>query len=398
MQFSKIKFSIDCNAFFPIGTFVLALLIVSCENEEEQNMPLEQNQSISLLFEKEAIEKAELKEKLSYKDYHLTKLMEEALRIIPDFDEKSVKKSNKIEGLGTFYFDDLLSKDLVAKGLRATNDSIQFSLKAFTDLEGESWYPYVQKIKEGRGTESLYLINSYDPEIEKEIVKGYKLNDTGQLELKYRDLSEEDIFGPDPIPEALGNDVYVIGISPEEQKYILPEDDNSGSYGGGGGSTSSSWVKLEYVKIKDKKESWLEKADVKFEVVAVTANSLHPGEYSTHCGFNAGLGCYWNGSFLVHCNNSEVGDKRLINRDMGILQTGAFAKIAVYVIFEYDSWPAPTHVYERTLNGETLKVGYRSYQSPYDELTANFHDQNPYNLINGRNLSRNNTDIEYNLK
>ena len=142
----------------------------------------------------------------------------------------------------------------------------------------------------------------------------------------------------------------------------------------------------------------VEKADVKFEVVATPASSLNPGEFSTHCGVNAGLGCYWNGSFLAHCNNSEVGKKRLLNREMGILQHGTFADIAVFVIFEYDSWPAPTHVYEKILNGESLKVGYRSYQSPYDEMTANFHDQNPYNLVNGRNLSRNISDIEYNLK
>jgi hypothetical protein len=155
---------------------------------------------------------------------------------------------------------------------------------------------------------------------------------------------------------------------------------------------------MEYVKIKDKKESWIEKADVQFEVVSVTASSLHPGEFSTHCGVNTGLGCYWNGSFLLHCNNSEVGEKRLINRDLGIMQSGLFARIASIVVFEYDAWPAPTHIYERVLNGESLKVGYRSYQSPYDQLTANFHGQNTYNLINGKNLSRINSDIEYNLK
>ena len=227
-------------------------------------------------------------------------------------------------------------------------------------------------------------------------MQGYRLDATGQLELKHRDLSEDDVFGPNSKPEALENDIYVLGISPDGQEYPLP--DPISEYIGGGGGTSNTYVKMQYVKIKDKKESWIEKADVKFEVVAVAANSLNPGEYSTHCGVNAGLGCYWNGSFLVHCNNSEVGDKRLINRSMGITQTGAFANIAAYVIFEYDSWPAPAHIYERTLNGESLKVGYRSYQSPYDELTANFHDQNPYNLISGRNLSRSNSDIEYNLK
>jgi len=349
-----------------------------------------------LLFDKAEVEKAELKEKLVYKNYHLTNLMEEVLRTNLDFDQKMGKKSGKVQGLPPFYFDDLLSEDIVGKGRRTNNVSIQFSLSAFIDLDGESWHPYVYKIKEGRGSESLYLINSYDPDMEKEIVQGYKLDTTGQLELKYTDLSEDDVFGPNPVQEAIGNDLYVLGISPEDQEYVLPEPLSEDI--GGGGGTSNTYVKMQYVKIKDKKESWLEKADVKFEVVTATASSLTPGNFRTHCGYNVGLGCYWNGSFLVHCNNNEVGDKRLVNRDMGIIQQGDLAKIAVYVIFEYDSWPAGKEVFEKTLNGETLKVGYRSYQSTYDEQVVNFHSQNPFNLKNGKNLAINNNDIEYNLK
>lgn len=45
-----------------------------------------------------------------------------------------------------------------------------------------------------------------------------------------------------------------------------------------------------------------------------------------------------------------------------------------------------------------MKVGYRSYQSPYDEQVVNFHNQNPFNIKNGKNLAINNNDIEYNLK
>ena len=54
-------------------------------------------------------------------------------------------------------------------------------------------------------------------------MQGYKLDAAGQLELKYRKLLEEDVFGPNPKPEALENDVYVLGISPEDQEYMLPD-------------------------------------------------------------------------------------------------------------------------------------------------------------------------------
>lgn len=405
MQLSKTKSIITPNIFFQIGAFVLMVQLGSCDNAEEQNLPLKQTQSISLLIDKADIEKAELKEKLAYKNFHLTFLMEEVLRLNPDFNEISVKKLSKKGYSEAIYFDDLLSEQFIGEGQRSKIDSIQESLEAFNDLERESWHPYVLMIKEGEGNEYLFLINSYDPYTKKEIVQGYKLSPTGQLRLRYVDLSKEDIFGSNPIQETIGNTIYVLGILPENQENMLEvpltEEEFEGGEGassGGGSGSSDNYVKTQYVKIKDKKESWVEKADVKFEVVTATPSSLAPGDFRTHCGVNAGLGCYWNGSFLVHCNNSEVGDKRLINRNMGILQTGTFAEIAVYVIFEYDAWPAPTHVYEKTLNGESLKVGYRSYQSPYDEQVVNFNSQNPYNLTNGKNLSRNNSDIEYNFK
>jgi len=38
MQFSKIKSTIICNAFFVMWLFVSFILLASCVNEEEQNM------------------------------------------------------------------------------------------------------------------------------------------------------------------------------------------------------------------------------------------------------------------------------------------------------------------------------------------------------------------------
>ncbi|MDF0715005.1 hypothetical protein PY092_02495 [Muricauda sp. 334s03] len=118
MRFYQIKPTIAFTIFFRIGAFVLGILLVSCEKEEEQSLLLEQNQSISLLFDKTGIEKAELKEKLAYKNYHLTNLMEETLLIYPNFDELSVEKSNKMGVLGTLYFKDLLRETLEGKGER----------------------------------------------------------------------------------------------------------------------------------------------------------------------------------------------------------------------------------------------------------------------------------------
>ena len=116
MQFYKINPLVHRNAFFPTVILVLAILLSSCENEEEQNMSFEESQLTSLLFDKVGIEKAELKKKLAYKNYHLTFLMEEVLQSNPDFDEQEITKSSKKGHMGASYFKDLLGETLKGKG------------------------------------------------------------------------------------------------------------------------------------------------------------------------------------------------------------------------------------------------------------------------------------------
>ncbi|MBR9855394.1 MAG: hypothetical protein GYB37_12605 [Algicola sp.] len=387
MRFSQIKPTIAFTTFFRIGAFVLGILLVSCENEEEQNMLFEESQSISLLFDKAEVEKAELKEKLAYKNYHLTNLMEEALRTNLDFEQQMGKKSGKLKGLRPFYFDDLLSEGIVGKGRRTNNDSIQFSLNAFIDLDGGSWHPYVYKIKEGRGNEPLFLINSYDPDMEKEIVQGYKLNTTGQLKLKYRDLSEEDIFGPNLVQEADGNDVYVLGISPEDEEAMLSEpfeefndgeipepSDENGSVpggGGGGGNAVSEDLQIQKIKIKDKKESWIEKADVYIYGYAMSGNP----------NFFEPLGYFWGDRTTIDgaqirnnpeyklgkFSNSDVnnGTFKTINKHI-VNRSESCGLFISYIIYEYDGFPAPLKsVYFGRPDGSSSKISYRSYNQKY---------------------------------
>lgn len=405
MQFSKMKSSITCNAFFRLCAFVLTICLASCQNEEEHSLPLEQNPSISLLFDKSGIEMAALNEKLAYKHYHLTYLMEEALRLNPNFDHQMEKKSDKTQDLDTFYFDELLNGDIVGKGQTTINDSIRFSLNAFIDLEGGSWYPYVYKIKEGKGRGSFFLINSYDPDTEKEIVQGYKLDATGQLELKYRDLSEEDIFGPSPKPEALENDVFVLGISPENQELILPDPEGyDGWGGGGGGGNDPEDLQIHKIKIKDKKESWLEKADVYIYGYAMSGNP----------NFFEPLGYFWGDRVTIDGaqirNNPEYSLGKFSSNDVnnGTFKTinkhimdksGSSSVFISYIIYEYDGFPAPLKSvdFDRP-DGSEATISYRSYNREYASAQVRACDVFEYDnffVLNGFGNIINNSVIEY---
>lgn len=412
MQFSKIKSSIICNAFFRLCAFVLTMFLASCQNEEEHSLPLEQNQSISLLFDKSGIERATLNEKLAYKNYHLTNLMEETLQVSPDFNEQLSKKSVKERNPSIFYFDDLLSGDIVGKGQRTIDDSVRFSLKAFIDLDGGSWHPYVYKIKEGKGSEPLFLINSYNPDTEKEIVQGYKLDATGQLKLKYRNLSEEDIFGPNPIEETIGNDVYVLGISPEDQEYILPEpiqsfDEGEGTSpggSGGGGGNAPEDLQIHKIKIKDKKESWLEKADVYIYGYAMSGNP----------NFFEPLGYFWGDRVTIDGaqirNNPEYSLGKFSSSDVNngtfktinkhIMNKSESSSVFIsYIIYEYDGFPAPLKSvdFDRP-DGSEATISYRSYNQDYVSAQVRacvVFEHDNFFVLNGFGNIINNSAIEY---
>ncbi|MDF0715006.1 hypothetical protein PY092_02500 [Muricauda sp. 334s03] len=290
------------------------------------------------------------------------------------------------------------------------NDSVQLSLQAFVELEGESWYPYVHKIKEGRGNEPLILINSYDPDTKKEIVQGYKLNTTGQLKLKYQDLSEEDIFGPNPIPEAIGNNVFVLGISPEDQEYIIPdpiqgfEDGEGTSLGGGGSGNVPEDLQIQKIKIKDKKESWIEKADVYIYGYAMSGNP----------NFFEPLGYFWGDRVTIDgaqirnnpeyklgkFSNSDVnnGTFKTINKHI-VNRSESCGLFISYIIYEYDGFPAPLKsVYFNRPDGSSAKISYRSYNQKYISTQVRGCDVFEYDnffVLNGFGNVIENSVVEY---
>ncbi|SNZ00606.1 hypothetical protein [Flagellimonas pacifica] len=298
--FSKLRLSV----------LVLPLFFSSCQKEEQ--IDLSDNSYKSNLYNKDYIKEASLKEQLEYKIYHLSSLMQGVVKSGIDYNSMFYGKAKKDETGQLLLFRDIIQSNSVDNKNRIVSDSISFSLDAFEGLSEVLMNPTLEKLKDGDESNPIFLMSSYDETLEEQVVIGFEFDENGEIKMLDGYIQEEDIFSSASKDDH--TQVFKIGV----------DDDcncpGGGSSEGGTSENSSEWVKMEYIKIKDKKESWLEKADIKFEVATSGPGALRPGEYTTHCGQSIPSTCYYNGSFLAHCKNSEVNEKRKIDRDLGILQ------------------------------------------------------------------------------
>ena len=248
---------------FSLLAIITLVLQYSCQSEDLDSIEIEEsltseNLNIDNFKDKGYIQNAQLDEKLAYKEFHLTNLMEQILQVSPEFadsEEFKVAKGNE-----SYYLENLLTNNLAQeKGVSLTDKNDIPSLNAFTDLEGETWYPIIKVLRKGNkdGKKALYLINSYDEKKRKEIVKSYKLNKNGKLKLIDKNLTKKEyenqyMTGKQSLP------AYQLLLTP----CSIGSLDCGGGGGGGGGGTVSTTYKLKTMKIKDKKESWLEAADI----------------------------------------------------------------------------------------------------------------------------------------
>ncbi|MEK6153888.1 hypothetical protein WIW50_11535 [Flavobacteriaceae bacterium 3-367] len=388
----KIKHSLKLFSTNHFGASLLisSLLFTSCIQEQEQRLPSQETQSITSFYDKAGIENAELNEKLDYKSFHLTKLMAETIRINPDFDSQLTSKSNDGEHLGASYFNDLLGKSHARKNGANTNDSIQFSLEAFRGLGGESWYPYLRKIKEGEKGSPLFLINSYDTSEEKEIVQGYEPNEEGKLVLAHKRVLEDDVFGSDTGRAAVNGNVYAIELTPCLETAVARCTGGGG--GGSGGSTTTTVAKIGYMIIKNKKESWLARAEVTRQ--SYSSESPVSGRLYGPCS----TGCDNKGHRIIKIRNRDVRKRKVkrVNHQFYSGTVGSGNTVS-YVIYERDAWPAHLRQYNEYVNGARFRFRYRSWDPPYDQNTITLNRSRPYGLVYGLGITRNNNDIEYNI-
>ncbi|WP_136468965.1 hypothetical protein [Flagellimonas onchidii] len=225
------------------------------------------------LYDKEYIRLAELDEQLNYRSFHLAQLVSEVVSSKIDYNNSLAQESSKRNGSGKVLLRDLIYSDAFDNKGGIVDKDIQYSLGAFDGLSEEEMIPYIEKIKEGDDSSPLFLMSTYDTKAEREIVIGYQLNSNNELELVEGEILEEDIFGSTS-GKSGSSSTYKIGTTDGcGNHYKSAKCGTTGTTGGTGGTTSTNVtsnnggsqkisLRIEKMKIKDKKESWLEKADV----------------------------------------------------------------------------------------------------------------------------------------
>lgn len=389
-----------------LSSIVIALTVFSSCSKTEEVIPGNNNTAISM-YDKQSIIDAPLPTQLDYVNFHLTSLMEEVSSSSKDFGEMFAKEANKGGRFGKIMFEDIISNyNANGKG-DEINEEITYSLEAFLGVSEEDLYPYIEKIKNGDSTNPTFLISTFDTSKQEEVVIGFKFNSVGQLEQLEGIISEEDIFGSNT-SKGVGGDVYQLGISicgdvPIEECVPPQDDDDDEGNGGGnnGGSGSLENLILEKIKIKDKKESWINRNEVRI-CVAEAGGEVTPNWVYSHCSDGpqgtVNDACNTRGDWLAQYSNSEISNGRVVtvNKQLSFREFEAYV---LYSLFEYDKWPAPAKIYQRQFPGNALmRVRYRSYQSPYHNFVFTTNNVNQYRLPFRREFDVNFSSIEYNVE
>ncbi len=400
MFFERLFFNLNKNKHKLYTLLALILTFVGCQTEDINNSAIngksvtEENLDIAQLNNKNYIATASLEERQGYKEFHLFSLMEQVPEVNTDFEELDEFKSAK-DKEPSFYLENLLLSTLVQAKVYASvsTDDIK-SHDAFTDLEGETWYPIVKRLKNGNGKKAIYLMNSYDESKDQEVVKAFKLNKNGKLKLIERNVSEE-MFDSDFLSGKASSSYYQLALSQCALGGTIQKALTDCSGGTGGGGTSYYSNKIKAMTIKDKKESWIEKADVHYIAETWSDVTLTSGVYYARCRPMQYPYCDADGNLIRKYSQKEVKNKTSITVNYPVNYSSNNQSLVQYTIFEYDSFPAQIRTYEETVNRAKLNIKFRSYQTAYDTRTVTYTGS--YGLQSGSGVSVNNSSIEYNI-
>ncbi|UJH67520.1 hypothetical protein [Allomuricauda sp. SCSIO 65647] len=407
----------------PLPLFMSFFFLNSCSNgginfEEKKD-------SISNILDKQSVQNAPLKDKLTYKEFHLTSLMAEVIKVNPDFDKISEFKTSKGERPAVYIKSLLLENDLGSK------DDVDPSVDAFTDLEGETWHPVLTLINQGVGgaDNATFAVSSYNEDTGVEFVKAYQLNEVGELELVDEDYTEDEFS---KTTSSKGNlSVYSLslvecGQQPAAIKKIAYQNcgRSVGTIGIGGGTSgiSKTSLKITKMKIKDKKESWLEKADVQIYGWFFPFRSSNCEDTANVCpqgsrDYTEAIDIWYpnNKKGINRLNLPEYRLSKYSNRDVRKERNKTINKhlmyddnrperesgvYLAYVIYEYDGWPAPRkYISFNNHNRFVDGLPYRSYNQKYhfQIVRANraFKWAPAFNAVRPFGTRVNNSVIEY---
>ena len=375
---------------------VFLQLFSSCSSDEkinEQATPEEVN-----FLDKAYIEKATVDEQLEYKRFHLLNL---ATWLSHHNNEVRglVQSFNKNNSQQEIFSVESLINEFKKSGYEISpekEESLNASLAAFRNLEGQDWHPYIkyERMIEDANKQpyddSKPLYAMQDVENNEEIAVGYQENADGDLEEISEKLTPEVVGEEDDII-VIGIGVCPIAIEGEPCVFQSSVPDPPGNF---------FILRIGSMKVKSHKEAWPFRSDISFT-----------GFYEPYLPANSGdcgqlmfrsVNCYDpDGSNIdqYHRNWISNGDNKVQNFKMKSQTNSISDDIVFYIIFEHDSWPAPNKTVTFNFsNGRARNVIYRSWQSKYDSRMVAMDPSNTYGLPYANNVDVDNSDIEYDLQ
>lgn len=368
----KLRFNIIPKLLLHFFIYTV-ILNISCSEESlskgediDSQVPVKED-TVEIVLEKNEIENATLAEKLTYKDHHLTSLIEEVLEVNPDFEDIDAFEKSKNENPAVYIEDLLGNGSQNASNNPLSSKSVEHpSLEAFSNLENETWYPVLELLKKGNGgaKKAIYLLKSFDENSKKEFVKGYQLKQNGKFELVYEDFTEE-IFRDLSKSSKIGPSVYLTSLygcySTDDpvRKITNKRGCGSSSGGGSGGGSNTIFLDIERMRVKDKKESWIESGDVYFKGsgVWIDADGTYTFKSLKRSGYD------YDNHEITTIPNKDVGNWKSVNYNITTNTTGA--AFFYYVIYENDGWPAPKKYVSFSSGSLYKRLRFRSYNREY---------------------------------
>lgn len=357
----------------------MSLVILSCS--EEENFVTE-NVSVDYL-DKSQIMNADLKTQIEYKRHHMF--------ILSDWVSKNgldIIKENR-KNINEFFISDLVEEAIYKKRYSIDDESnaeLFDALDAFTDLEGESWYPVVRLSENSfrKNQSSGVIISIEDADENGEMFTHYLPGENDD------DLVEVDFEVSEETSET--HDFVVVELVNGQPEFL-----DSDPAGTSGSTTSGGYVslKLQEMTIRDLKEGWPGRSEIAIKgyKINVQPNIGYLCGYPIFSSVNCGS---LSGRRITRLKRSHEDDLR--GYDWDIERDEFFYNdVLVYVLFEEDSWPAPQQPGDIPLPQNAFtNIPFRSWQSPYDKKALS--NNNLYNLESPNNFSTDNSDVYYKLK
>lgn len=337
----------------------IALIGISCNKDINSS---ESEITNSGILDKVSVQVANLSDQLAYKEHHLLSLMETVLEQNPDLNKTLNFKASKDER------PKVLLKNLLNNGSFAKSEQHP-SLEAFTDLDGETWHPVIERVRKGTGNpkQDIYATTSFNQETGKEFVQAYHLKDDGQLVLIDDNYTESEF-----LQSASGKATpSVFSVTLTDCPIGTINDGCDLNPESAGASPSSDVLKIQKIRINKKRETWIEKADIEFQGLKI---SLQNGKYKRAFHISSSSS-YANldgrRQKMTKVSNSQLGNYKTVNFKIG--RESAKSSF-IFAIYEYDSWPAPRRRIDFSIlpascdcsRPDIQYKGYRSwYKDPY---------------------------------